>query len=67
MTTPIVLPSPLQGILEAASARYWIRATDLPLISRDQRARPHSYRPTRYRGACSRTRFRFSSAASPLL
>ena len=68
MTTPIVLPSPLKGILEAST-----RA----LLDPGDRSSIDFSRPTGEaalvspelgdRGACSRTRFRFSSAASPLL
>jgi hypothetical protein len=42
----------------------WLRTI---LRINELRARPRSYHPTQYRGARSRTRFRFSSEASPLL
>ena len=66
MITPVVLPWPLHSSLEAATRRCLIQATGLPSISRDLPARPRLCRPARSRGACSRTRFRFSSAASLL-
>jgi hypothetical protein len=59
VTTPIVLPWPLQSSLEAATRVLFQLLTVLPSISHNRSAKPRSYRPTQSCGACLRIRVRF--------